>query len=395
MNRQASTIVAILIAALAIYAAYYFVLGHGAQGTPRQANQPPITAGVNSTGILNSSSRTANQTNQTAIPYIYCIGDSGTGGENLSFYGRLSSTGITNWTMMRPYPVGEDDAGCATYGGYIYCVGTNTTQTGQEAYYAKISPKGVGPWMNTTNYPVPGWYTGCSAYNGYLYCVGDRWLGWNVTTTPYLSSTDLAVGPGQRSTYYAPISSSGIGAWKPTTQYPIPFFSAGCAIYNGYIYCVGDFNQTYGTRTYFAAVSSSGIGNWTQTTPFPENFSFSGCQIYYGRIYCEGGFSNLTYYANVSSSGIGNWIPTTPFPEQVLYEGGCDIYNGYVYCVGNRWNDSAGNQVFYANVLPGGGFGQWQPSAPFPLPIYGDSWCVTPGSGGGFLSGGGQLPNAA
>ncbi len=323
--------------------------------------------------------------------FIYCVGDSGYGAENLSFYAPISGSGIGNWTQTTSYPVGVDDAGCAIYKGRIYCVGTNATD-GYDVNYANISGAGIGEWAATTSYPVPGWYTGCSIYGGYIYCIGDRWLGQYVTATHNLSVTDRAYGPGEKLAYYAQITANGVGNWTQTTSYPIPLYTTGCAIYEGYVYCVGAYNASYQNRTYYAQVSASGIGKWTQTTSYPRPFTFGGCQIYEGRIYCEGGDSNLTYYANVSGSGIGNWIGGTSLPVKMLYEGGCTIQSGYAYCVGNRWGGAAGHQVFFANVLADGGFGAWMPSTPFPIPLYGDSWCVTPGSGGGFLSGGGELP---
>lgn len=325
---------------------------------------------------------------QQSPTYLYCVGDSGHGHENLTFYAPLTKGGIGQWHNSTSYPVGVDDVGCDIYNGYIYCTGTNDTTSENQSYYANVSPSGIGSWIKTTSYPFPTSYQSCSAYNGYIYCIGD----WQFLH--------------QNATEFAPISRAGIGKWMATTPYPQPFYWGSCSINNGYIYCVGggglkhysfepdnqvvqDITQN-STYTFFAPVSSAGIGNWTMSTPYPVPFIMDGCPIYNNRIYCigDGLYQNLVYYANVSASGIGNWIRTTntPIPFE---QSGCDIHNGYVYCVGSRANGTAGNQTWYTRISANGSIGGWSPTTEFPLPYYGDSYCEIPGSGGGWTSGGG------
>ncbi|MDE1855389.1 MAG: hypothetical protein KGH57_03685 [Candidatus Micrarchaeota archaeon] len=321
--------------------------------------------------------------------YIYCVGDSGHGSQNLTFYAPITTNGIGQWHNTTPYPVGVDDVGCDIYHNVVYCTGTNATSSENESYYAGLSPNGIGNWIATTPYPFRASYQSCSAYRGYIYCVGDWWY------------------PKQNATEYAPLSGSGIGQWMDSTPYPIPFYWGSCAISNGYIYCVGgaqvlhqvgaeddDVFSIIGNRssslTFFANVSGRGIGKWKQTTPYPEPFTLDGCSIYNSYIYCfggEGGGNNLTYFAHVSSGGIGQWMRTTDAPIP-LVQTGCAIHNGYVYCVGSRDSSSAGHQSWYAKVS-GDGVGNWSKTTPFPIPVYGDSYCEIPGSGGGWTGGGG------
>ena len=79
--------------------------------------------------------------------------------------------------------------------------------------------------------------------------------------------------------YYAPVSSTGIGAWQATTSYPVAMFEAGCSIYNGYIYCVGTISKSPYTQVYYAAISSTGIGAWTSTTSYPVAMYEAYCEI--------------------------------------------------------------------------------------------------------------------
>ena len=101
---------------------------------------------------------------------------------------------------------------------------------------------------------------GCSIYNSYIYCVGTY------SASPYTQ------------VYYAPVSSTGIGAWTSTTSYPVAMDYAGCSIYNGYIYCVGTYVSPY-TQVYYAPVSSTGIGAWTSTTSYPVAMYWAYCEI--------------------------------------------------------------------------------------------------------------------
>ncbi|MDE1852111.1 MAG: hypothetical protein KGH69_05535, partial [Candidatus Micrarchaeota archaeon] len=96
------------------------------------------------------------------LSYIYCVGSSGYSPENLSYYAKASSAGVSDWIATSSYPVGVDDAGCSIYRNYIYCVGTNATEQENQTYYAPISGSGIGKWIATTPYPIKFWLAGCS-----------------------------------------------------------------------------------------------------------------------------------------------------------------------------------------------------------------------------------------
>lgn len=339
--------------------------------------------GGNNSAIVISSANSSNST------YIYCVGDSGNGAQNRTFYAQITPNRIGQWSNTTSYPVGVDDVGCDIYNNYIYCTGTNATQQENQSYFAKLYPTGIGNWTATTPYPFPASYQSCSAYRGYIYCVGDWWY------------------PKQNATEYAPISNNGIGQWVNSTPYPQPFYWGTCSINNGYIYCIGGKGVKHSpgeddsivakvttpneTRTFFAPVSDKGIGQWEETTPYPVPFTLDGCPIYNNKIYCLGADNSTghdVWYANVSSSGIGSWIPTNSTPVGFI-QTGCDIYAGHIYCVGSRDPNSKGHQTWYAPIQSDGGIGKWTATTPFPIPFYGDSYCEIPGSGGGWTSGGG------
>ncbi len=121
-------------------------------------------------------------------------------------------------------------------------------------YFRPASGESINPWGSTTSYPTSITSPSCAIYQSYIYCVAGATSGGGVATN---------------AVYYATISSSGVGTWISTTNYPANLYAPSCAIYSGYIYCVGG-NANSGTQetnaVYFASVSSSGVGTWTSTT---------------------------------------------------------------------------------------------------------------------------------
>jgi hypothetical protein len=321
--------------------------------------------------VLNPQSNISSQ-NSTPIPYIYCIGGAVQFGNNtvinatkLTYYAPLSSSGIGNWTTSTPYPINSFESRCVSSNGYIYCIGGETgpppicasgngfvacqnryTST-DSIYYAPISSSGIGNWVASRPYPTSIQDQSCVSFNGYVYCIGG----------------DVPTGGGggkySSSTYYASLSSSGIGTWTASTPYPPNVYVPTCTAYNNYLYCVGSNTN----QTYYAPISSSGIGTWTPSTAYPQNLYYSliGCTSSKGYIYCVG-IDGSTYYAPVSSSGIGAWTASTSYPLHA-YSHSCISYNDYVYCVGGNTT-----QTYYA-PLSSSGIGNWTASVSYPVPI--------------------------
>ena len=218
---------------------------------------------------------------------------------------------------------------------------------------------------------------------GYVYCVG-------AATSPQ-GTTALA-------TYYAQISSSGVGAWVATAGYLKSSGSPECVTSAAHIYCVA------GSEAIFASISSSGIGAWTNTTGFPSitvstppgtstgHAVASSCVTSGGYIYCLGAFTIdgqvpqvPVYYAALSSSGIGAWTKATSYPSSVQSLS-CSTAGGYVYCVGGVAIPSPGETVlpttsstYYAPILPSGALGAWASTTSYPL-IIADQSCAISGT---------------
>ena len=201
---------------------------------------------------------------------------------------------------------------------------------------------------STTTVSTTTTITSCAgSVQPYLYCIGTR------DVAPY---TQI---------YYTSVSSTGVGAWTSTTNYPLAFWYESCATTSNYIYCVDSANTPY-TQVYYAPISSTGIGAWTSTTSYVTQ-THAGCSIYNNYIYCVGaigGNENQVYYAPVSSTGVGAWIQSTNYPI-ANYHTGCSISGGYIYCVGG-YVSSPYNQVYYA-PLSTTGIGTWTATTSYPV----------------------------
>lgn len=351
------------------------------------------TASSTATTSIASTTVPVNSTNQSNVSqqsnftnYIYCVGTA-TQDSNSTYYAPISNAGIGGWNQTTDYPVPIFADGCSISNGYIYCVGSpglgvneTTNVSVKLAYYTGISSSGLNAWAPTTSYPQLLLDGGCSTANNYIYCVG----GGNYSDPRYA--------------YYAPVSSYGIGEWKETTPYPMGLFDAGCVIYSGEIYCTGteyvnlttnSINLTSLGDVYYAPVSDSGIGNWIKTTNYPIPFFGAGCSAYNSTIYCVGDgypnttFSHSAYYAPIlGSGGLGSWKRTTDYPISFSYAG-CVLSNGYLYCVGS-YNTTNHNEAYYAPVSSKG-IGNWNQTTSYPTALF-DAYCSTNGDSGGFYS---------
>ena len=248
-----------------------------------------------------------------------------------------------------------------------------------------VSAEVVNQWETGTNaYPLDVEDQSCATYLGYIYCVGGLAAGSNLSAI----ATTNAV-------YYAPVSSSGVGAWTGTTSYPTDLSGHSCVTYHGYIYCVGGFSDnSTSLEVYYAAVSSSGVGAWNSTSSYPMPIiEFLSCATYLGYIYCVGGTggsvscagtrpTNEVYYAPLSSFGVGAWTSTSSYPTCVANQQ-CATSSGYIYCVGGLtgYNSTSKvfsytNDVYYAPVSASG-VGDWTNTTSYPATSIDEQSCAT------------------
>lgn len=145
---------------------------------------------------------------------IYCVAGETENGSNQNspisdvYYAPLSPSGIGQWTATLPYPTALAAPACAAYSGYVYCVGGFDTNqySSTDTYYGALTSAGVTSWNNATPYPVPIDTSACVAYQGYAYCVSG---------TSDTQSSQGIVG----SSYYAQIA--GVTTTSTTPEFPV------------------------------------------------------------------------------------------------------------------------------------------------------------------------------
>jgi hypothetical protein len=315
-------------------------------------------------------------------------------------------TGVGPWTEQNNYGSSSTSVGtggigilgvsCVTNSGLVYCVGgQNATGTDlSDVFFAQLSPTGsVGAWTETTDYGASTGTSGtggigiewpsCVEYGGYIYCVGGATTGGSIVSK----------------SFYAQLSSSGVGAWTETTDYGAASGTSGsggsrefqlaCVADSGYIYCVGGGTS----KVFYAQLSSSGIGPWTETTDYGAASGSSGaggvsidsnaCVDSNGTIYCVGGTGTSfkpvsdVFSAPLSSSGVGAWTENTDYGASSgtsgsggvpIYGTNCVVYSSYIICMAGDTTGNAGTSgVYYAQD---GSLGVWLAGGAFPFPVY-------------------------
>lgn len=315
---------------------------------------PLVPANAESLGSWTSTTSYSalNAVSCTAISSdVYCVGGVGGGGNSHSqvYYATLGASGIGTWTSTTAYPTAIDSASCVNATNGIYCVGGEDGGTVlDDVYFASASSSGLGTWTSEASYPNSLAAISCVAYSGYIYCVG----GFDSN------------GDETSSTYYASVA-SGLTSWTGTTQYPLAVDSASCNAHAGYIYCVAGETEVGSNQNspisdvYYAPLSSSGIGQWEEALSYPTALAAPACALYSGYLYCVGGFdSNLysstdTYYGAVNTSGVVSWSNATPYPIPIDTST-CVAYNGDVYCVSGTSDTQSGQAIvgssYYAAI---------------------------------------------
>jgi hypothetical protein len=309
---KGSAVVGLVVALILVAAGAGFLVG-SSSSTTRVSTTTVTNSGLETTFVAGQTVTMTSTTTTTLQTTIL--------GPNA---GKLGS-----WNKTSSYPLYVGGTSCVAESSFAYCVGGyNGTDPflGEPrlnmTYFAVLSSSGISKWTRTTDYPTGIQDETCVTALGYIYCVGGSSTN---STDPYNRTAAV---------YYAPLSSSGIGAWSSTTSFPYPAPNPRCVAYGSDLFCVEpDLNGSVYTGTpeaYFAPLSATGLGPWVHTTA-PPNVT-AGCSTTGGYIYCFGGGACLpmsdcpspSYYAPLSANGIGPWSSTSPIPTSAyaVYAGG-------------------------------------------------------------------------
>lgn len=187
-------------------------------------------------------------------------------------YSALTPGGTGNW-QSRPIILKLVRSSCAVSNSYVYCVGgynfttyslNKTVIPSPLVYSAPIESNGIiGRFVAATSYPIGIFGESCVTSGSYIYCIA----GYESPIVHSGTGVPVTISPVS-SAYYASVSNGTIGAWKPTTDYPVNALGVHCVSSNGYVYCTGGFENTtdtgFVTSSYYAPLSGSGIGKWTK-----------------------------------------------------------------------------------------------------------------------------------
>src|SRR5437016_5610813 len=209
---------------------------------------------------------------------------------------------LSSWSSTTNYPIGIEFPSCVMSSGFVYCIaGDNSSSLTNAVYFAPLLPAGgAGSWSSSTSYPLRLQSQSCVTSSGYVYCIGGDTHGG-------LANSTSAV-------YFAPLSSNGVGSWSPSTRYPTNIAGQSCVVDSGFVYCIagenttalpgGGVQGTINSAVYFAPLSSSGVGSWSPTTSYPTVIYTQSCALDSGFVYCIGGNNGSGVPSGTSSNGV-------------------------------------------------------------------------------------------
>ena len=185
----------------------------------------------------------------------------------------------------------------------------------------------------------------------------------------------------------------GYQQWLGTSSYPTNVFGQSCITNLENIYCIGGVNSRLGDNDnsiYYASILNSGeMGAWLPSSnPYPTNVEGQSCITYSDYVYCIGGaldsnWDNSIYYAQILPSGdLGTWQPASnSYPTNVvdqsciLYSNGAMAINN-IYCIAGASSQvGLDNATYYAPILGPGVIGAWLPTNSYPTNVFEQS-CI-------------------
>ena len=282
--------------------------------------------------------------------YVYHVGgctavDCSSGSESSTvLYNKVQGDGSLTgaWTTAaNSMPSGRAHGAVVVVGNYIYVIGgwdTTSTPTNTVMYSLLDASTGApGPWTTTTMLNQTRASTAV-AWKGYIYLIEGTNNGGVTYATDY---TKVGVNGG------APTSPGCGTAWCVTTSLPTgsgTFFGAA-AVNAGTIYFTGGGLVAGGNSnsTYFASLSSSGIGTWTKAGAlFYDSRQQHAAFAVNGFLYVVAGSgtiqgcSNSVQYASIAANGnIGSWN-TGPSLNSARNGGAAAYANGNIYYMGGQ-----------------------------------------------------------
>ena len=175
-------------------------------------------------------------------------------------------------------------------------------------------------------------YGGYSASLGY---VNQSWYA------PICDGSNVGVGGCSAAV-------GSLGSWVSTSAFTSGRSSAGCAMYNGYVYIIGGFSGVYLNDVQYAPINSNGsLGTWQYTYNSAASGTFTGgfttaryghgATASNGYLYIAGGTSGTVLsdvqYAPINSNGtVGTWNYTNSMIKVRQYFT-LNIYNGVMYAM--------------------------------------------------------------
>lgn len=362
-----------------VAAAYGFiVVGCSSTGQHQSANtatQVPTPTSTPSPTNTNTYTPTASPTG-TLVYWFLGAGYDSTNSANAVVQSALTGGGTLSWiTTSVPLPTPVGDGCLVADASHVYEVGgalsSQMLVTTGTVWSGATSGGVVTGWTSQSPLPTP--FAAMEAILDRVNGVIVAWGGELPSGTP----SSFSYGAG---VWAAAVAAGTVGAWSTTNALPEPMAAGGAAFYNGYAYAIGGAGGSglLVTHVYYAPTTSSGVGAWTSTSALPIPLAFDQAAADGGYVYIVGGDPNngsapIAYSAPVVSGGaLGSWTSTSA-PSIGIIDGRLLARGPHVYLAGGMTPNGGGYAVMtttYAANLSSGAISGWTTTAALPTPLY-------------------------
>ena len=317
------------------------------------------TFGPNDTNTPTSNVSSTPTDSPTPTPYghLYRFGGFSGGALSSTYSAPIAWNGLGTWTSPTAMPIVLEGTRATRFGGSAYVLGGTASggAVSSTCYYAFFGSGGtLGTWATTNAMPGVRRDHAVEVGGSYVYAIGGR------TTSS---------GSGLSTTYVAPISGAGIGAWGTTTSLPQGVHSLAGASDGSHVFAIAGIG-TSGTLStvYKADVQTGGtLSSWTSVGALPVLLYGHAAVVDGSSLYVVGGFnpspSTTVYVATISGTGtLGSFsactLPGLPTSSGVTtFFEAATVASSTLYALGL-------NGAAYSGPLAGCSSGPWSVNVP-------------------------------
>jgi hypothetical protein len=240
-------------------------------------------------------------------------------------------------------------------GGHVYAIGgigSDRATYLESVEYAAIQPDGsLGPWQMTSAMTTQRWLHSAAAANGYLYAMGGGPSGFTLSTSERAQI----------------LPDGSLGPWQLAGNLAVPRYTSTAVSVAGYLYLLGGsplFGGIIASVERAAVMPDGSLGPWTSTAPLPVARTGHAAATSGSRVYVLGGspadasYTSVIYAEVLPDGSLGSWNPTSSLTGARVSSGAV-VLGGALHAIGGVGFSAICVDAETAIILPDGSLGPW------------------------------------